>query len=191
MIQALSSGTGEAQASPVLSPANRLRSIADTGFTWLAGAAAALMVVLGVGPRFLPYQTFAVLSGSMQPTIPVGAVIIDIPVASSSIKPGNIITFARPDRPSEMVTHRVVDVVGSANGGYFLTKGDANGTTDYWHVQATGTTLRTVFDLPWLGYPLVYMQTPLGRVITVILPAMILAFLFLQEIWRPRQPEAS
>ena len=73
----------------------------------LAGAALAILS-LTAGPRVLPYQTYFVLSGSMEPTIPVGSVIVLLPASAEELGNGDVITFGRPDHSETFVTLRIV-----------------------------------------------------------------------------------
>jgi len=64
------------QELPALSfpPARQalLGSVANLAVTLLLVIAVAGVMLVNVGPLFLPYKVFTVLSGSMAPTIPVG-----------------------------------------------------------------------------------------------------------------------
>lgn len=146
------------------------------------------LLSLTVGPLLFPYKALVVYSGSMEPTIPVGAVIIDTPIAAQEVKVGDVITFSRPDRPNELVTHRVVKIVNGPNGQReWTTKGDANAQPDGWVVQAAGTGYRYQFNIPYIGWGLNWMQQPLGRVLFLIVPAAALGLLTLYELWWPRR----
>src|SRR5437868_1632207 len=121
----------EAAAS---SPAARRRSPLT-----LAGEVLGLLVLavivlfllsLTVGPLLLPYKALTVYSGSMEPTIHTGSVVIDTPIASSDVKVGDVITFVRPDNQSELVTHRVIRIESGPSGTIWVTKGDANSVED-------------------------------------------------------------
>ena len=70
-------------------------------------------------PRFLDYRVYAVISGSMEPTYPVGSVVFVKEILPNEIKIGDCITY---NYVGEYVTHRVVDM----ENGIFYTKGDAN-----------------------------------------------------------------
>jgi signal peptidase I len=89
-------------------------------------------------------------------------------------------------RANEKVTHRVVKVGTSATGRYFLTKGDANGAPDDWQVPAVGTGWLAAFHIPVVGYALVDLQSTIGRLLLLIIPALALGAITLYEIWRDR-----
>jgi signal peptidase I len=162
---------------------------------WLAMVAASLIVLglltITVGPRFLPYQALIVRSGSMSPTIPTGSIVFYTKIASTKVKVGDIIVFAKPGDPSEKVTHRVYKIGQSATGEYFITKGDANGTPDDWQVPAVGTGWIARFHVPSIGYALVYLQSTLARLLLLVIPAILLGAITLYEIWQDRARGAS
>jgi signal peptidase len=76
-------------------------------------------------PSVLGYRMFVVESGSMEPTLKVGAVILTrAPQNASRLIAGTIITFRTPDG-AHIITHRIIEVVtdGAGNAQY-RTKGD-------------------------------------------------------------------
>jgi signal peptidase len=171
-----------------LGPAGRLAG-------WLL-TLAVTVVVLGllaitVGPRFLPYQALVVESGSMAPTIPTGSVVFYTKRAATAVKVGDVIVFSKPGAANEKVTHRVYAVKRSATGRYFVTKGDANGAPDDWRVPAVGTGWVAAAHLPYAGYALVDIQSPLGRLLLLLVPAALLGAITLYEIWHDRRGSAE
>jgi signal peptidase I len=147
----------------------------------------AFLLGLTVGPLVLPYKALVVYSGSMEPTIPVGSVVILTPVEASQVKVNDVITFQRPDNKSELVTHRVIAIESGPQGQQWVTKGDANTTADPWRVTAAGNGWRYNFNLPYIGYVLNWLQQPLGRILFLVVPAAALGLLTLYELWAPRR----
>ena len=76
-------------------------------------------------PQYMGYQIYDVVSGSMEPTVPVGSIIYVKEAEPSSIKKGDIIAFQSGE---SIVMHRVVD--NKIVEGTFTTKGDANPSED-------------------------------------------------------------
>lgn len=143
------------------------------------------LLLVSVGPKVLPYQTFFVRSGSMEPTIEVGELIVLTRVDAADLEEGDIITFERPDRAGVMVTHRIVAVETTATGKVFQTKGDANGSPDTWRVPAHGEGWKHAFGIPKVGYVFGYLNTPQARLAMLAVPAVILGLLSLIDIWKP------
>ncbi|HEX9989312.1 MAG TPA: signal peptidase I [Chloroflexia bacterium] len=162
-----------------------MRAVMSTGVALAIG-----VLALTVGPRFLPYQTYTVLSGSMEPTLPVGSVIVAVPAQGNELNKGDIITVAIPQRQDMLVTHRIVAVETGPQGRVFKTKGDANQEADSWLVPASGGGWRYAFAIPYLGYVLSALQSGLGRMLLLVVPTLLLGGLLLVEIWRPaRMPD--
>ena len=143
---------------------------------------------LGLGLHVMGFQSMAVLSGSMQPTMPVGSLLISEPMDASQAKVGDVITFHPPGEPY-VVSHRVASrtVVPPAAGlpaeVILVTKGDANVAPDPWRIVASGPTDKMVVALPDLGYALVMMQSRMGKLFILLIPATLLMLLLLAEVW--------
>ena len=91
-------------------------------------------------PSFMGYTPLTILTGSMEPTIMTGEIIL-IKQESTSIKEGSIITYWMGN---VLVTHRVIGVNGETS---FTLKGDANNTEDEKPIdksQIVGTYVMTI-----------------------------------------------
>ena len=169
-------------------PAGRTAGFA----AWLGAGAlvAATLVVLAlsIGPRLLPYRAYAIESGSMAPTLPVGSEVILRPTRASALRVGDIITFKRPDNGRELVTHRIVRVERRDGHRFFVTKGDANSVPDAWLVPDTGTGWRYAFRVPAAGYLVLGLGLPIARLALLALIALLLAATALRRIWRAPAP---
>lgn len=118
----------------------------------------AVFAIILIAPRLLGCQTMAVLSGSMEPGIPVGSIVITKEADPASIEIGDVITYRLSG--NTMVTHRVVDNDNSA--GQLITKGDANETPDASPVAYSDMVGKVAMHFPLLGYLSIYIKTPLG-----------------------------
>lgn len=116
------------------------------------------------------YRLYAVRTGSMTPTYPTGALVLDAPASSGAPAVGDVITFRVE---SGLVTHRVQAV--SAAG--YTTKGDANPTLDAWTIPRSHVVGRVVAGTPDLGYVLVFFHQPTGA-LTVITSLLALSLLW-------------
>ncbi|MBQ1407162.1 MAG: signal peptidase I [Eubacterium sp.] len=89
----------------------------------LAGLIPALMLTV---PRIAGFEMYNVVSGSMEPEIPVGSMVFVKPAGDTvRIGEGDVIAFYRN---GAVITHRVVAVNDST--GEIHTKGDANAQED-------------------------------------------------------------
>lgn len=101
------------------------------------------------------YRAYAVRTGSMTPTYPAGALVVDAPVRDAAVDPQQVVTFRTVDG---LVTHRISGV--RADG--YETKGDANRAADPWTVPQHNVIGEVVWGSAHLGYLLVYLQQPAG-----------------------------
>ncbi|MBR0342169.1 MAG: signal peptidase I [Oscillospiraceae bacterium] len=109
-------------------------------------------------PRILGFHEFTVISGSMEPTIPVGSMILVKPADIDDIKEGDIISYYTKFHSDVVVTHRVSEV--DRENGKLTTKGDANDMEDVNTVSISQVIGVVVFCLPNAGIFL-------GRIISV------------------------
>lgn len=112
------------------------------------------------GSSFLGYQKFVVVSGSMAPSVPVGACILVKEKEACEIESGEILTFYINDRKT-VVTHRVVENDCSAQ--LFRTKGDANPYPDASSVSYQECIGTVRYIIPRLGYLLVFLNSVYGK----------------------------
>jgi len=118
-------------------------------------------------PDFMGYKPFIVLSGSMEPTILAGDLIITKITVPEQIVKGDIIAF-RAEKDT-VVTHRVTDVQ-TANGLSFLTKGDANTGADGKVVGVGDLEGIYLMRFAGIGRFAMFLQTPIGMLLFVITP---------------------
>jgi len=118
-------------------------------------------------PDFMGYKPFIVLSGSMEPTILAGDIIVTKNIAPEQIVKGDVIAF-RAEK-NTVVTHRVTDVQ-TANGVSFLTRGDANTGADARAVSVEELEGIYHWRVAGVGKFAMFLQTPIGMLIFVITP---------------------
>jgi signal peptidase I len=105
-----------------------------------------------------------ILSGSMRPGLAVGGVAISERVPVHSLAVREVIVFQRPDKPSEQVVHRIVQLaVGSSGQVVINTQGDANTVRDPWTLTIRGdTAYRVRWSVPLIGYVAIAFQNHRG-----------------------------
>jgi signal peptidase I len=108
-----------------------------------------LLAAALVGVRVLGYGAYVVTSGSMEPAIPMGALVVDQAAPAQSIQPGEVITYTLPDR---VVTHRVDSVAERDGRTVFVTRGDANSVADPWLAEPDGDVGAVRMTVPFLGF---------------------------------------
>lgn len=138
-------------------------------------------------PNIGGYSPLIVLSGSMEPEIKSGDIIICKQIDSNQVKVNDVIAFFDPDSNSNSVlTHRVVELVEENGSLYFRTKGDANNTEDRTLVPADNLVGIYQFAVPKAGDIAMFMQTPTGLIICVVVP---LALLIGYDLFRRKRYE--
>lgn len=75
-------------------------------------------------PDLLGYQLFEIQSGSMEPTLSVGSIIVTKkPNHTTDLQVGDVVTFE--SLSGSIVTHRIIEVLEGENGSVaYRTKGD-------------------------------------------------------------------
>lgn len=107
-----------------------------------------------------------VKSGSMEPTIPTGSLVIIKP--SSSYGLGNIVTFGEDTSSKIPTTHRIIAIDES---GRLTTKGDANEEADTQLVRTGDVIGKVVAHVPYAGFVLDFAKQPVGFVLLIGIPA--------------------
>jgi len=112
-----------------------------------------------------------VQSGSMEPAIKTGSLIIVRPSANYS--PGDIITFIQGQNHPP-VTHRVLEMNTDSQGRvFYTTQGDANETRDLQPVSENNILGSVRLALPFLGRLVDTARSPIGFTLMIIFPALI------------------
>lgn len=137
----------------------------------------ALIPTLSGSSLSLPYRLFAVESGSMRPIIKQGD-LIAVKTTESTYQVGDIITFRFSNGTNTMNnTHRIVEIRTNSRGETeYITKGDFNSVTDAEPVTQDRIVGKYVAGIPFLGYPILFVQTVPGLILLIVIPATILVY---------------
>ncbi|MDP3941881.1 MAG: signal peptidase I [bacterium] len=131
------------------------------------------------------YKSFVVVSGSMEPTVPVGSIVYS--QKSGGYQKGDVISFK--NSKGQTVTHRIISVVKESPKQeipsketpiLYKTKGDANNTADTASVLSGDVLGKVFFQVPYVGRVIGFIKTPVGFGLLIILPA---ALFILSELW--------
>ncbi len=129
----------------------------------------------------LGWRVDAVASGSMEPYLKVGSLVVTRPVDPEAIAVGDIITFKAVTVGETLITHRVIGVE-KGSLFYFITKGDANGRHDPFGVPARNVVGKVYFHLPYAGYVTEFLKTPWGFTLGLVIPALIVTAMYVRSI---------
>jgi signal peptidase len=113
-------------------------------------------------------KSFIVMSGSMEPTLPVGSMIYTQKMPT--YKAGDIISFKNSDGVT--VTHRIIGIKSNNKVLEYVTLGDANDTPDSSTVPYTSVIGKSIFVVPQIGSLIVYLKTPFGFLSLLMAPCL-------------------
>ena len=133
-------------------------------------------------PKVFGISSYTVLTGSMEPSVPVGSVVYAKAVVPSTLETGDIAVFydGRSDLP---VTHRVVE--NQTEESQLITKGDANDSADLAPIPYQNILGKVVLHLPVLGRLLVLLGSLAGK--AAVLAFILGGFLLCEVARRMRQ----
>lgn len=156
-------------------PRPRAMNVAiGVGALVLLGLLVAALVFLAQGGRW-----FVVATPSMGTTAPVGTLVLTTPTAVSGLHSGDIISFHPPTAPTEIYTHRIVNI---SPEGDVTTRGDINGAVDPWTLHDADLIGRADTVIPGLGW--------VARGLPILVIGMLLVVL-LTRLVRSRQWRAA
>ncbi len=117
-------------------------------------------------PEVLGYSQYIVTSGSMEPSMSPGDLILVKSQESYGL--GDVVTFR--DSRGETVTHRIVGGVS----GQFITQGDANNTEDGELLPPERILGKLRLVLPGAGGVLMFLRSPLGILVLLVVGVLLI-----------------
>ena len=134
------------------------------------------------------FMMFRVVTGSMEPTIPVGALLVTQQVDIETIRMDDIICFRTQVAEiwGKIVTHRVVGIWEAEAGGLLLleTKGDANLVADGYFVDASNFVGKVIWhtgDGSVLATIISLFTNKIGFLGCIVFPSLLLAAMILKD----------
>ena len=134
------------------------------------------VIAFAIAASVLPitgnYKILVVQSGSMEPAIKIGAVVIVKPAGTYSI--GDVITFGPVTKTKAPTSHRILDMEVVEGQISYITKGDANEDPDGRRVAEKDVLGKVLFSLPYMGYVIDFARKPLGFLLIIGIPAAVI-----------------
>lgn len=159
------------------------RRVVNTGLILLV-----LAFVLAAGAVFTgAYAVRPVLSGSMEPALHVGGVVVTQRIPLGAVQPHDIVVVTDPYDHSRLIVHRVTDITRVAAETTVHTKGDHNAAPDPWSLRLHGdSAYRVIATVPYVGYAATWLHQPAiaGHLVPIGLGLLIVALLVL--LWPSR-----
>ena len=164
--------------STLLAP-RRLRRVLDGALILLLVGVGLIAGLSAVAPM-VGHHLFIIRSGSMEPAIPVGAlVVVSEKAAAKRLEPGDVVTMRTPS--GTVVTHRIIRTADIAGQRHIETKGDASPTADPVLIPVDWVVGRVIVSLPVAGFLLAYLATPLGIMAVVLMAGSLLTAVWVIE----------
>lgn len=123
-------------------------------------------------------KTFLVQSGSMEPSIRAGDVVV-IEKLDEYFE-NDVVTFV--DDEGRRVTHRIIAEKKVGGKKSFSTKGDANRSGDRGEIEEGDILGKVIWTIPKLGYVINWLRTPYGFVGMIVFPAVLIIGMEVAEI---------
>lgn len=120
------------------------------------------------------YEVRIVQSGSMEPAITTGSVVV-IQKKDAYVE-GQVVTFGAETSNSIPTTHRIVGTEVQNGELVYLTQGDANEEVDAQAITKDDVRGVVLFTIPALGFLLDFARQPLGFALLIGVPALVIIF---------------
>jgi len=162
------------------------RLLNASGYVALALALALLASLLTVAAtNLLGYNNYVIYSGSMEPTVKVGSLLLTRPADVEDLQVGDVITYRSPGNHTTL-THRIASIRQQDGQRVFTTKGDASLEPDPREIILRGQVSKMAFDIPYLGYVVDFAKSTQGVVLLLLVPAAGLVLIHTRKIWKER-----
>lgn len=132
---------------------------------------AAALVVIAL-PLVTKGEWRTVVSGSMEPHVSPGDVVLVAPTLESP-QVGDVVAFADPLQPDRDVLHRVVDL---DEQGALVTRGDANDVNDPWSILPSEVIGTEALIIPKIGFLISTVASDAGIFLFLVVPALLIMF---------------
>lgn len=139
---------------------------------WGVMATLTVLAVYAISSNFSVlggYRTYLVQSGSMEPSIMTGDVIVIQKKGTYFIN--DVVTFR--ENADRIVTHRIVSVEKDVAGNKYATKGDANRSGDENLISDAQILGKVFLVIPKFGYLIGFIKSQQGFIFLIIIPAIV------------------
>ena len=129
-------------------------------------------------PSFFGWKPFIVLSGSMESEIYSGDIVVVKEVNANTLGVGDVIAFKSGDI---VITHRIKEIIQEDGITKYITKGDNNNTQDTDYVLQENVEGVYQFKISNLGNLAMFVQTPMGMLVCLSIPILLLVLVQMIE----------
>lgn len=160
------------------------KKLFETVLTVILIATITLAAVMWIAPQF-GWQFGKVASGSMEPSISVGSVVIAKSIDTATLEVGDVIVFSKTEK------HQIVHRISGIGPQGFRTKGDANEDTDPFIVPPEAVSGKVMYDIPYLGYLADSLKSTWGFVLLLVIPGLAVISKEIHNIWKTTKEMSS
>lgn len=118
-------------------------------------------------PSFFGIKTYTIISGSMEPEIKIGDIVIVKESKQEDLQKGDIISFRQGQ---SVVTHRIIETEKTENGVLYTTKGDNNNVEDKTKISIDLIEGKVIGHILYLGKISRLLQ---GKISVIIIAFMV------------------
>jgi signal peptidase len=115
------------------------------------------VVIIWFSVGLFPFHPSLVASGSMQPVMYAGDIVIIAKIPADVVKEGDIIQFRKEEKVTVM--HRVIEIQETEGAKFFITKGDANDEPDKDQVIPENVVGKHVLTVPKIGWVAIVIKS--------------------------------
>ncbi len=126
----------------------------------------------------VPYQTFVIQSGSMEPSIMTGDIIAV--KQENEYKQNDVVTFS--DNSQRVITHRIIEIQQNDDLQY-ITQGDANQSPDPHPIKSDQIIGKVNLVIPKLGFAVAFAQSKTGIALLVGVPVILIIYDELRKVF--------
>jgi signal peptidase I len=144
----------------------------------------AIFCAIVVGLVVTGHHLEEVVTGSMQPIIPIGSLVVTENLPAGQLQVGDIMVFPNPNDTKLTIVHRIVWLSHDQSGDVLVrTKGDYNALPDDWTLKraANAEADRVIEILPGAGTAAGYLQT-IGFAGLVLLIAGVIVYYGVRKV---------
>jgi signal peptidase I len=162
-------------------PRRSFRDAVDWARIVVATAARGLVVTLlglalwAAAPAIIGWHPTTVMTGSMEPRLAPGDVVVSRPVDPAQLRLGQVVLYDDPDQPGELRLHRIHAVRA---GNMLIMKGDANPQPDSTPISRSVVHGVAFIRVPYVGLPILWLRDgEWHRLVLLVLALTVIAWL--------------
>lgn len=123
-------------------------------------------------PSFFGIKTFVIISGSMEPELNIGDIVIIKKCSQEELKENDIISYKYGQ--SE-ITHRIIQIEDNENGKEYITKGDNNNVRDSENIKYENIEGKSIGKIRHLGKVILILKNKIVLICIILILYLIYA----------------